>query len=301
MLVRGSRRKLLHDARRNLQPPFEQIHLPWLCPAFFICTTNRPRKSTYTNKRRLYTAAQPSPRHQPLATPPAHRGLAYAAHADGAPHDEYIPFETPVRDNLLSSAADTAWPTKDSFTGFTFDPVSPLILRDSLAEVPRRIRVSEGVGGYLTDIHETLSACLQVGRLDRAAATIRRLNSVYRLDAPTLIETHNEYIGSLVERIVRTKDQQLLQHVQKWFEVDLCGKGIVPNPTTIALMIRAALQEANQLKIDRTIRRYLALANQQDIKDEVMAAASNILNEQDVGRVTRVCSVYLFCQNILTY
>ena len=145
----------------------------------------------------------------------------------------------------------------------------------------------------MTDIHNSLRACLQVGRLDKAAAFMRRLNVIYKHDAPILIETHNEYIGSLLDRIVRTKDQEVLHQVQNWFEVDLCGKGIVPNPITFALMIQAALQETNQSKIDRTVKRYLALADQAGIGDEVMTTSLNILSEQDLGRVTRLLPAHV--------
>ena len=181
------------------------------------------------------------------------------------------------------------WTRGGNITDLTFDPSAPLIIQDSLAKAPRKFRVEDGVSGTINDIQETLHACLHVGRLDRAATTMRRLNKIYKPDAPELVAMHNEYIASLVERIVRTKDQELLRQVQTWFEVDMCARGIAPNPTTIALMIQAALQESKQAKIDRTIRRYIALADQAGFLDEAMTVALSTLNEQEIGRVTRVC------------
>ena len=172
----------------------------------------------------------------------------------------------------------------------TFNPSAPLIIQDSLSKAPRKFRVENGVSGSIDEIEGILRTCLKVGRLDRAAATLRRLNTIYKIDAPELVALHNEYIGFLVRQIVRTKDQNLLRQLQKWFEVDMCAKGIAPRPTTIALMIQAALQESKQAKIDRTVRRYIALADEAGFMDEAMTVALGMLTEQEIGRVTRVCS-----------
>lgn len=156
------------------------------------------------------------------------------------------------------------------------------------------------MGGEIYEIHETLQACLQVGRLERAAATLRRLSTIYRLDAPELIKTHNDYLASLIDRIVNTKDQELLKQVQRWFEVEIRAQGIPPDALTYGLMLRASFQEANQLKIDRTIRRYIALAEQAGLRDEALCTALTTLNAQEIGRVTRVRTLRAFSLSRIT-
>jgi DNA-directed RNA polymerase, mitochondrial len=144
------------------------------------------------------------------------------------------------------------------------------------------------VGGDIEDIHQTVHACLQVGRLERAESLMRRLQKIYRPDAAELLQSHNDYISILVDEIVYTKKRGLLEHVQRWFEVDLRGSGVVPNALTYALMIRASFYESKQTKIDRTIRRYLALAARAGLQDETMAAALHILNDQQIGKMCQV-------------
>ncbi|MCJ1250883.1 DNA-directed RNA polymerase [Trapelia coarctata] len=221
------------------------------------------------------------------------RGYAYAAVADyAANNDEYIPFDQPGLPFSPSGSSGYPWAPDRGLANLpTFDPTSPLVIHDSLRPGPRKFRdhFAEGSGGDIQEIHQTLQACLQVGRLERAAATLRRLSSIYRLDAPELINTHNDYLVSLIDRVVNTKDQELLKQVQHWFEVEIRAQGIPPDALTYGLMLRASFQEANQLKIDRTIRRYIALAEQAGLRDEALCTALTTLNAQEIGRVTRAC------------
>ena len=159
----------------------------------------------------------------------------------------------------------------------------------SLTPSPRLFRHINGIGGDVSEIVRTLHACLTVGRLERAAATMRRLNSIFKPDAAELVKIHNDYIRILVNQLIQSKDQNLLKQIQRWFEVDMRGKGVPPDDTTYALMIRAAFQEANELKIDRTIRRYIGLADEAGFRDRAMETTLNTLNSQEIGRVTRVC------------
>ena len=304
MIIRASRPRLPLDASR-LQPAFEQLNLPWLCPA--LCGLQaRPRlRSTTTISTRSptvsYTLPHPKIRKSPqVQKPTPGRGYAFAAVADYANNnDEYIPFDQVGLSHPPPSSSGYPWASSRGLTDLpTFDPTSPLVIHDSLRPAPRKFRdhSSDGTGGEIHEIHQTLDACLQVGRLERAAATLRRLSLIYRLDAPELIKTHNGYLASLIDRVVNTKDQELLKQVQRWFEVEIRAQGIPPDALTYGLMLRASFQEANQLKIDRTIRRYIALAEQAGLRDEALSTALTTLNAQEIGRVTRVCTpltVYL--------
>ena len=62
--------------------------------------------------------------------------------------------------------------------------------------------------------------------------------------------------------------------------------GITPDATTYALLIKAAFQEANALKTDRTIRRYLDLARKDGVHNEAITLP--ILSDQEFGKVTQV-------------
>lgn len=111
---------------------------------------------------------------------------------------------------------------------------------------------------------------------------MRRLNQIYKPDAPGLLAAHNDYIREITLRIVRTKDQELLKKLQKWFEVELRGHRVSPNAATYALMIQASLQGSEKKKVDRTIRRFVHLAQDAGVGDETMALISALEKTAEV-------------------
>lgn len=171
----------------------------------------------------------------------------------------------------------------------TFDLDSALIINESLTTRPQRFRAVNAISGEVAEIRQTVRACVQVDRLERAATLMRRLNVVYKPDASELTAAHNEYLRELVLKIRRSKDPQVLRRMQKWFEVDLRGIGVIPDAVTYALMIQAALQESNPKRFNRTVKRYMLLADEAGLRDNVMQLILLMSGEQDTGRITEVC------------
>lgn len=282
MLSRASKRALLRDAFKQPLPGLEAIQLPFLYPAIF---TPRPlsRKNTtgkYKEPRSaLRSASSQVPRQPPTAKPPQHRSLASAAAAvayEFEPHqDDFIPFEG------LSTKYDSEEqrryesPSFFSLPGFAPD-MSPLILKDAPTTTSGKFRMADAISGDLNEIHQTLHACLQVGRLDRAAALVRRLNQIYKPDAAGLIVAHNDYIREVTFRIVRTKDQDLLKNLQRWFEVDLQQQRVAPTPATYALMIQASMHGSLEKQADRSIKRYASLAKEAGLGEETMGLVASL-------------------------
>ena len=227
-------------------------------------------------------------RHTSANKLPPHRGLAFAAaEAHDIPKDDYVPFEGQLNPSEASTNSQLQWSSGHSISSLKeFDPLSPIIINDALATNHLRYRLFKGIGGQLIEIQQTLHACLQVGRLERAAAMLKRLNRLYEKQDPELIRAHNDYLRSMVEKVVTTKDQTTLKQLQKWFEVNIRVGGITPDATTYALMIKAAFQEANALKTDRTIRRYVDLARKDGVHTEAISLP--ILSDQEFGKVTQV-------------
>jgi len=274
MLLRASKRILPHDGALQGLSGCEPLPLPFLCPALYKRVT-RSRRTTSQSQapsklktekllRRLYQQI-------PTTVPSRCRGLASAAAAEYAPQDEeYIPFEAPLITKYVrvSESGHGSFPITPAFD---LDS-SPLILEeDTLVTQPEKFRARNAISGDLNEIHQTLHACLQVGRLERAAVLIRRLNTIYKSNAPGLLAAHNEYIRDVTLRIVQAKDEKLLKELQTWFEVDMRGHGVPPDAATYALMIQASQQEPNKKKLARTIRRYLNFARESGVEDETMA------------------------------
>ena len=293
MIIRSARRKVHHHPPQSLQSFVNQLQLPWLCPAFNGHSRHQQRsRQVATLVEHQYSnipgfTAQKSYRSSPIRPIPSRRGFAYAASTERNAQDDYLPWDTATHTPQTSSLP--SWlPGSTQSDLPKFDPSNPIIIPDSMRLAPRRFRFDSGVGGEIADIHQILQACLQVGQLDRASTTVRRLNSIYKLDSSELINAHNAYISAVVAKVIITKDQELLRHLHKWFEVDLRGIGIRPNATTFALMVQATLNDSNERKVGRTVRRYLALSKDTEIYDEARTAILTQLSDRDASKVTRV-------------
>ena len=271
MLMRASNRALPQDVYRSSLACLERLQLPFLCPAFFNPSSGFRTSSSTTkihpkHRRKPDRSLNKAFKHTVSGGLSHQRRLASAATSNYIPQqDVFVPWE---------GSPSPAYVPAQAFNGQnltalrTFDPNStPIILKDSLQSNPKIFRARYAISGNVNEIHQTLHACLQVGRLQRAAALVRRLNEIYKPDVPGLLAAHNDYIGELSHRIVQNKDQELLKNLQKWFEVDLVGAGIQPNDTIYASMVRATSQSTDGDK-ERTIERYLNLAREAGILGE---------------------------------
>lgn len=138
------------------------------------------------------------------------------------------------------------------------------------------------------EIHNTLEACLRVDRFERAAALVRRLaQAVYTPDAPELLSVHNRYLSALVTYILRSRSESHLRSMQTWFEVEMIAKGVEPNATTYALLLKASIQMLESPQLERTIRRYMDLAVFRGKDEEVFGLP--ILSDAELNRIAQVC------------
>ena len=270
MLARASKRSLPQDAYRQTLSCLEGLQLPFLCPALYTETSYSRNTSSITQIRSKRGSGRPRPktRKSTIANqPPSRRNLASAATAEQVPqYDTYVPWDESVRPShghqqAFNEQSSTILPVFDSSS-------SPIIIKDSLSTHPRKFRATKSaIGGNINEIHQTLHACLQVGRLDRAAALVRRLNEIYKPNAPGLLAAHNDYITELSHRVVQNKDQSLLHGLQRWFQTEMVDAGIQPNETTYAMLIRASLKASGD-KDDDMAKKYLNIADEKGVAEE---------------------------------
>jgi DNA-directed RNA polymerase, mitochondrial len=292
MLLRGSRRSIRRDAARGLKPLFDQLQCPWLCPALHndLLSKHKARTTTTSTDRRASSLpTTPLSRTKTsLIRTPQERGLASATSSDYFQTDHHQPWSVSLSD-YPQQWKGSNWGADNIFAELPpIDPSAPLIISDSTRMAPRAFTSRGGIGGDVEDIHRILHACLQLGQIDRASATVRRLGDIYKLDSIELLDAHNAFLGGMIAKLIISKDQSLLAQIQRWFEVEMRYKGIVPNETTIALMIQASFYDANEARIGRSVRRYLALAMEYDIYDETRAATLSRLTYEEAIRLTRV-------------
>ncbi|KAL2039959.1 hypothetical protein N7G274_007362 [Stereocaulon virgatum] len=282
MFVRASRRSLQNDPFKQLTSDLEILHLPFLCPA--LCIRRSFVRSTSTSSKPWIN----SELKHPHAKARHSRGLASAAAVECEPRPDYDVAWDPASYSKPNASPRFNKQSKANFPSFD-SQTSPIIINDTMTTHPKQFRSLNAISGDINEIHQTLHACLQVGRLERAASLVRRLNQIYRADAPGLLAAHNDYVKELTHRIVRTGDQQLLQVLQQWFEVDLYGKGVMPDEVTYASMIQASLQTTGSKK-PRTVRRYVGLAKEAGLHKETMELLSTLKSTAvaDVDSVSTV-------------
>jgi len=199
----------------------------------------------------------------------------------------YIPFENlPPAYAVENSHAN--WLNPGDLSSLRpWDPSSTIVINRSAA-VERRYNVRKGSGGDLAEIHLTLDACLRVERLERAATLVRRLATIYDAESKGLLDCHNQYIRASVGYAIKTRNSETYKSVQKWFEVEMRSKGVRPDATTYALLVKGALLFLRGPKVERTVRRYMELAA--DAGDEVQLEVLSlpILSDSDIYRITEV-------------
>ena len=279
MLGQASRRSLLRDGIKQAPSGAEAIQLPFLCPALFtrrylsktaVTTTSQGACATSTSKRRKPSLS----RQQSNLLRQQRRELASAALAHEAVPDDYVPFEGlqfPLEQLYMRHRPDFTYALPGLSSG-----QSPLILDRDPGPPPSRFKSRDGISGDLNEIHQTLHACLQVGRFERAQALLRRLKEIYKPDAAGLITAHNDFIREATLRIMQRKDHNLLRVLQHWFEVEVRMSPTSPNATTYALMIQAASRGPNPKARGRGIRRYIHLAKEASLLDETLALVSEL-------------------------
>lgn len=295
MLVRASRLKLNRNAPRQLPLSPNDLYLPWLCPALYReqlyhrpHSTLPPLRPTNKANSTLSTITPSSP-----SARTASRGLASPASLHlTEPHYDYVPFESQEDRDQPPKVFPYPWikGPEHSQSLPQFGDGTPIIIKDSLVTKSPKFRASNAITGEPNDILLTLKACLHVGRFDRAAALMRRLAALYKPNTPALLIAHNEYVREVALSFVSSRDQHLLENLQKWFEVDVRGRGTAPDAYTYAYMIQAALHDISISRSNRSLRRYMHLATEAGLRDELMNALLTVLNEQDFGRVTRIDS-----------
>ncbi|KAI9772458.1 MAG: DNA-directed RNA polymerase [Geoglossum simile] len=281
MLVRAAKRRVQRDVFCHFNILPEQLYLPWLCPAQMRLRSHTRVTSGSSRSRRIEL------NRETLAG--GRRNLATAAIAEqDPPSGGYVPFENlPPAYAVENSHAN--WLNPGDLSSLRpWDPSSTIVINRSVA-VERRYNLRKGSGGDLAEIHLTLDACLKVERLERAATLVRRLAAIYDAESKDLLDSHNQYIRASVGYAIKTRNSETYKSVQNWFEVEMRSKGVRPDATTYALLVKGALLFLRGPKIERTVRRYMELAADAGNEVQLEVLSLPILSDSDIYRITEMC------------
>ncbi|KAF2395621.1 DNA/RNA polymerase [Trichodelitschia bisporula] len=259
-----SGRRLKSRPSHRLNAAFEQLYLPWLCPAQFrrLGATTLSTKATA-----LPTCASASRRRACLSRPPKHtasRSLATSADLYPPPPQDHIPFLSTFPNNPSPRQANSD--VSPALQSWSVQP--PIVIHEMIAGPAPLMRKSRGLGGDSVEIHQNLHACCAVGRYDRVESVLRRLPDLYLPWAPEVIGLHNVYLRSLVDTMAGGNKSENMNKMTHWFEIEIRGNhhtGLKPNAATLALMIRGSLMAYSGRGRDRGVRRILNIAEELDL------------------------------------
>ena len=171
-----------------------------------------------------------------------------------------------------------------------FDVSSPLVVKDSPPR-PARGRINpSGIPGDVEEMLSVFDACLQVGKLDRAALVLNRFARMDVLTALDQIRLHNRYLRARLQQIQDEPGLNKAEDLHKWYELRIRGQELPQTAETIACMLKASLLTARGSRLERLVDRYMGMVPG-EAGLEVLYM-SDILTDQDLATITHICQTY---------
>ncbi|KAH0434170.1 DNA-dependent RNA polymerase [Colletotrichum camelliae] len=210
--------------------------------------------------------------------------------------DDYQPIEpsaySHLQNSILPSFQDANNPSRN-YELRGFDPSSPLVVPDD-THTPERQRINlYGVPGSAEEMIPLFEACIRVGKIDRAAAILKRLTqpAFEHFPREDLAVLHNRYLRASLDHLRLHPDRAQAEELRKWYELYIRKKGFPQTAETIACMLKSSLlSERDPERLSRLIHRYMGMVPG-EAGLEVLSMAE-ILNDQDLAAITEICPTY---------
>ncbi|KUJ16230.1 DNA/RNA polymerase [Mollisia scopiformis] len=144
------------------------------------------------------------------------------------------------------------------------------------------------IGGDLAEVQAVFHACLQVGRIERAGAILRRLSNV-ELSMVEMVYLQHQYLRAAVAQIMANPTEAAMQDLHKWFELEIRSKGIPQDVEMVAYMVKAALQSPGGQR-ERLVRRYMDMLDREASLELLQYAA--VLTAHELNHITHIYPNY---------
>ncbi|KAK4044198.1 hypothetical protein C8A01DRAFT_31806 [Parachaetomium inaequale] len=171
-----------------------------------------------------------------------------------------------------------------------FNVNSPLILGEQKPYPPKQRLNSKGVPGDLDEMLSVFDACIQVGRIDRAALVLKRFGKLKILEPRKAMELHNRYLQGRVAQLVAEPEKGKAEEVHKWFELNIRAANLPVMPITIAYMLKTTLLASDDKTQAARIDRYMSMMPQQSASEPL--DLGNVLSDQDLATIAELCPSY---------
>lgn len=167
-----------------------------------------------------------------------------------------------------------------------FDPSSPLLLKFEDDPAPRSRINSHGIPGGVDEMLSVFDACLQVGKLDRAALVLARFGDKPILPGHDLIVLHNQYLRTAIDKAFEQPDSEWASSLHKWYELHIRGKGLPQTSETVACMLKVSLLSSQGSRLERLVTRYMGMLPDDAIYQ--VLSEVDILTQQDIGVISSI-------------
>jgi DNA-directed RNA polymerase len=295
MLVRAARRKASSTAIRT-QPYFEQLYLPWLCPAHINHTPIRRRwAATDTSVQR--PVARKRRKSNDASKISVSRSMATAV--DSSLNFDDIPFETQFSPPRRSDGRSpdkfipgTGVPDLHSYTLDAYDTLAT-------SEVKLRKEVKTGVSGEIAQIMSIYYACLTVGKIDRAGVILTRVLLKTDMKPDVVINLHMGYICACLDQIMLNPSEHAMHAIHRWFELEIRKKDVDYPTEMVAYMLKASLYAPSESvggNKKRLVRRYMKLV---EGDAGLEALTMPFLTDRERNEIMQICPELNLAQSLL--
>ena len=171
-----------------------------------------------------------------------------------------------------------------------FDVESPLVIAERAAYPPRSRINTSGIPGDHDEMLSVFEACVQVGRMDRAALVLKRLEKMDILEPHNAMQLHDRYLQGRVAQLALEPQQEKADEVHKWFELHIRQAGLPFSPATLACMLKTTLLTSHGKKQATRIDRYMSMMPEQS--DTEPLDLGNVLTDEDLAAIAEICPAY---------
>jgi len=205
--------------------------------------------------------------------------------------DDYRHLDGAVPERLNSSVWYSSPTPRTRFYDLQpFDPSSPLVVQEPPATIPRTRINRMGITGDVEEMYPVFQACLQVGKLDRAALVLERLGRTEGILPEQMIGFHNQYLRASLQQLRSHPDSKQAEELHKWYELRIRSEGLPQTSETVACMLKASILSEHGPRLDRLITRYMGM-----VPGEAglhVLSMAEILSDQDLAIITDICPTY---------
>lgn len=178
-----------------------------------------------------------------------------------------------------------------------FDPSMAMVLTEPARMPAAQKTNTQGVPGDFETALPVFDACLHVGKLDRAAAVLARVETLGHATPEILMDMNNRYLEAWLRELKANPGLGKAEDLHTWYELHIHGAELPQTPDTVAYMLKASLlttpvieNSQGPSRLERLVKRYMEMVTPEQGLDVLYC--NEILDDADVATITRFYPEY---------